>query len=256
MIAPSRVIATAATVVASYDDRVQFARAEAAAARPPRLLSHVLDTASRVAEVPCGTGHFLADYGQAGTAVTLVDANAAMLAEATAHAIEVGVRLDRTSAIRTYLLDLVSLDDVDLVVVPNAALNQLACQAPLVELLTHLRTTLRPGARVLAQVACPAAFDGPVRRHGVWLADRWLEPTIHGPVLRRCRQHRDGDILRIEFAYRCATDTLLHTSTVELTLFSAPQLTEAFTAAGFTDIRFLPGRGGLSEILAVVAGQR
>jgi cyclopropane fatty-acyl-phospholipid synthase-like methyltransferase len=255
MTTPSSVTSTAATVVASYDDRVQFARAETAAARPPILLGHVLDTASHVAEIPCGAGHFLAHYAQARIAVTLVDANAAMLAEATTHALAVGIRLDRIFAIHTYLHDLVALDEVDLVVMPNGALNQLSSQAPLIDLLTHLRTTLPPDTRVLAQVAC-ANMDNPARRHGVWLADRWLEPTFHGPVLRRSRQHRNGNILRIEFAYRSATDTLLHTSTIELTLFSAPQLTEAFTAAGFTDIRFLPGRSGLSEILAVVAGQR
>ncbi len=56
-------------------------------------------------------------------------------------------------------------------------------------------------------------------------------------MLRRRRQHRDGNQLHIEFDYRDPAGTSLHTTTVELTSFSASKLTEAFTAAGFAPVR-------------------
>jgi SAM-dependent methyltransferase len=249
----------AATVVGSYEDRARFSRAETAAVRRPRLLRGLLNTAKNIAEIPCGTGHFLADYVRAGVAVTLVDASAAMLAVAIEHAAEVGLHADRTFPTLTYLQDMKLPDGIDLVIAPNAALNQLACQGPLNELLAGLRATVGSGTDVLAQVACTHPGDGvdtatfydATREHGVWFADRRFNPTnAGGAVLRRRRQHRDGDRLQIEFDYHDPAGTSLHAATVELALFSVTTLTEAFTAAGFTHVRFLPGQGGLSEILA------
>jgi SAM-dependent methyltransferase len=255
----------AVAVVTSYTARTRFARAETATVRRPRLLRGLLATATHVAELPCGAGHFLTDYGDAGLAVTLADANAAMLAQARAHARDAGLPPDRTHTIHAYLQDLAVPEPVDLVVVPNAALNQLACQAPLVEVLAWLRAGVRPGVEVLVQVACThsggavdtAGFYDPARQHGVWFADRWLDPAqAGGAVLRRRRQVRDGDRLRIEFDYRSAADARLHATTVELALFSADVLAAAFTAAGFGHVRFLAGQGGLSEALATVRGGR
>lgn len=246
-------------VVASYDERAQFARAETVAVRRPRLLRGLLNSSSHVAEVPCGAGHFLADYARADVAVTLVDANAAMLAVATEHAIQAEVPIERTFPRPAYWQKLTLPDDVDLVVVPNAALNQLVRQAPLTDLVTRLRAALRPDAEVLAQVACThpgggvdrATFYDPARPHGVWFADRWFEPTdAGGAVVRRRRQHRDGNHLRIDFDYHDPAGISLHATTVAMNLLSAATLIESFTAGGFSRIRFLPGRGGLSEILA------
>ncbi|MEY9211575.1 hypothetical protein NI17_009750 [Thermobifida halotolerans] len=52
-------------VVAGYRDRAAFARAEA---RPivPHLLTRALGGVEEVVEFPCGTGHFLTAYAQAG----------------------------------------------------------------------------------------------------------------------------------------------------------------------------------------------
>ncbi|MGH3719155.1 MAG: hypothetical protein ACRDRI_10020 [Pseudonocardiaceae bacterium] len=66
----------------------------------------------------------------------------------------------------------------------------------------------------------------------------------------------DGYEAQARFA-RAETDTVpspplgvsLHTTAVELSLFSANELVVAFTTAGFSQIRFLPGHGGPSEIL-------
>lgn len=216
---------SATAVVASYDERVRFARAETVAVRRPRLLRGLLNSSSHVAEVPCGTGHFLADYARAGVAVTLVDANAAMLAVATENAIQMGLPVERTFPTPAYWQDVTLPDDVDLVVVPNAALNQLACQAPLTDLVTRLRAALCPDAEVLAQVACThpgggvdrATFYDPARQHGVWFADRWFEPTdAGGAVVRRRRQHREGNHLRIDFDYHDPAGTSLHATTVAM----------------------------------------
>lgn len=254
----------AVAVVSSYAARTRFARAETATVRRPRLLRGLLATAMHVAELPCGAGHFLTDYRDSGLAVTLADASSEMLAEARDHARDVGLPPDRTDTIHAYLQDLVVPEPVDVVVVPNAALNQLACQAPLVEVLAWLRAS-RPGVEVLVQVVCThpgggvdtAGFYAPARRHGVWFADRWFDPAqAGGAVLRRRRQIRDGDRLRIEFDYRDPADARLYATSVELALFSADVLSAAFTAAGFGHVRFLPGQGGLSEALATVNGAR
>lgn len=201
----------AATVVASYEQRARFARTETATVRRPRLLRGLLDSATHIAEIPCGTGHFLGDYVRVEVSVTLVDASAAMLAAAVEHAVEAGLPADRTFPTLGYLHELHLRDGIDLVVAPNAALNQLAWQAPLIELLTSLRATVCPGAEVLAQVACTqpdagvdtATFYDAARQHRVWFADRWFDPAqAGGAVLRRRRQYRDGNRLRIEFDYR------------------------------------------------------
>jgi SAM-dependent methyltransferase len=254
-----------AAIVASYDGRARFVRAESAAVRRPRLLRGLLDTATHVAEIPCGAGHFLAAYARAGAAVTLIDASTTMLTAAVEHAADAGLRVERTYPTVAYWQDLAHLDDVDLVVVPNAALNQLASQTPVTALLTQLHAVLRPGTEVLAQMACThpgggvdtATFYNPARQNGVWFADRWFEPAqAGGAVLRRRRQHRVSNRLQIEFDYRDPADTSLHTTTVELALFSATRLTDAFTIAGFDHIRFLPGQAGLSEVLATTGDSR
>lgn len=249
----------ARTVVESYVQRARFARAEAAAVGRPRLLRGLLRNGLRVAELPCGAGHFLTEYACTGAPMTLVDASPEMLAAAVEHAIYAGVPADRTVPTVAYLHELEVLAEVDLVVAPNAALNQLASQSSLTDTLTALRQALRPGVELLAQVACThpgggadsATFYDAARQHRVWFPDQWFDPAdAGGAVLRRRRQHRDGDRLRIEFDYVDPAGHSLHTAAVELALFSARQLREAFTAAGFVHVRFLPGQGGLSEVLA------
>jgi len=254
--------AVARTVADGYDGRARFARADADAVSRPRLLRGLLDTAGHVAEIPCGAGHFLADYAVAGVETTLIDGNGTMLAAAIEHATELGLPADRTEA--QYVQDLGDLPDVDLVVMPNAALNQLACQTPPVELLTVIRRALRCGVELLAQVICThpdgrldtTGFYDPARQHGGWFADRYLDPTrAGGAVLRRRRQHHaDGaGRVRVEFDYLDSDGISLHTSGAELRVFSAEELAAALTTAGFRHIRFLPGHGGLSEILAQVS---
>lgn len=255
--------AAAITVVGGYGERARFARAEADTVSRPRLLRGLLRTAGHVAELPCGAGHFLADYTAVGAETTLIDGNGAMLTAAIEYAAEVGLPADRTHAHCRYIQELGDLPDMDLAVMPNAALNQLACQTPPAELLAAIRRALCCGAELLAQVVCvhpghrvdTTGFYDPARQHDVWFADRYLDPTrASGAVLRRRRQHRhqaDGvGRVRVEFEYLDSDGASLRTSGVELRLFSVEELVAILTAAGFHHIRFLPGHGGLSEILA------
>lgn len=253
----------AAAVVASYHERTPFARAETSAVPPPRLLDGLLTEATHVAELPCGAGHFLPTYREAGLAVTLIDANPAMLAQARDHAHHAGLPPERVHTVQGYVQNLPMLNSVDLVVVPNAALNQLACQTPLTDVLATLAASLRSGVPVLVQVACThlgggadtAGFYDPDGPHGVWFADRRFDPTqAGGAAVRHRRQTRDGNRLQIDFDYRDLANTRLHTTTVEMTLFPAEALTAAFTAAGFGPVRLLAGKGGLSEAVATVDG--
>lgn len=261
-------MAAATIVVDSYDGRARFVRAEADTVPRPRLLRGLLRTADHVAELPCGAGHFLADYAATGVETTLIDGNGAMLAAAIEHAAELGLPTDRTHAHVRYVQELGDLPDVDLVVVPNAALNQLACQTPPTELLAAIRRSLRCGVELLAQIVCvhpgdridTAGFYDSLRQHGVWFTDRYLGPIrADRAVLRRRRQHRHDedtgtDRVRVEFDYLDSVGASLQTTGVELCLYSAQELVEVFTAAGFRHIRFLPGYGGLSEILVQTGG--
>lgn len=253
-----------AAVVASYALRARFARAEVAAVARPRLLRSVLRAGSHVAEIPCGGGHFLAEYVRAGAAVTLVDACPEMLTVAVEHAAEVGAPADRTTPVAAYIQDLAFLGEVDLVVAPNAALNQLGRHLPPAELLAALRQALRPGAHVLAQVQCAhpdggvdtATFYDAGWQDRVWFPDRWFDPAAAGgAVLRRRRQRRCGDLLCVEFGYLDTAGRTLHTTSVELALFTPAQVRGCFAAAGFSVVRFLPGHGGLSEVLATTGGR-
>lgn len=258
--------ATATEVINGYHGRVPFARAEAAAVTRPRLLRGLLATARHVAELPSGAGHFLTDYAAAGTEATLIDGNPAMLAAALDHAAAAGLAAERTHAHVRHVQNLGSLPAPDLVVMPNAALNQLACQTPLAELLAGIQLALQPGVDLLAQVLCAhpgggldsSGFYDLGRQHGVWFADRYLGLADAARAVLRCRrQHRDihsPQRLRVEFDYQDPRGISLHTITVELRVFSATDLTETLVAAGFGHVRFLPGHGGLSEILTVTDG--
>ncbi len=253
---------TPAAVVDGYELRARFARAEADAVSHPRLLRGLLRSTRHVAEIPCGAGHFLANYAAIGARTTLIDGNDAMLATAIEQAADIGLPADRTHAHVQYVQELDELADVDLLVMPNAALNQLSCQTPLTQLLATIHDTLQPGAELLAQVTCTHPGGGidatgcydPARPHDVWFADRYLDPNrADGAVLRRRRQRHQGNgavRVHIEFDYIDTAGVSLHTTSVELCLFSAEELAAALTSAGFSRLRFLPGYGGLSEIVA------
>ena len=110
----------------------------------------------------------------------------------------------------------------------------------------------KPSSKARRRSRNPAGFYDPARQHGVWFADRWFRPELAGgALLRRRRQHRHDDRLCIQFDYRSPTGASLHTTTVEVALFTAADLSGAFTTAGFGHGRFLPGHGGLSEILTI-----
>jgi Methyltransferase domain len=252
-------------VVEGYRVRAPFVRAEIAAVRRPQLLRGLLRAALHVAELPSGVGHFLTDYAHAGVEVTMIDASPDMLAVAPDHAAVAGMAVGRIHTQVRLVQELDVLPSVDLVVMPNAALNQLACQTPLAELLTGIRAVLMPGVELLAQVLCSRAggeldssgFYDPGREHGVWFADRALRSLSancsEGFVLRYRRQYRDPRRIRVEFDYRDSNGASLHAASVELRVFSVTELAEALLTAGFEHLRLLPGQGGLSEMLATTA---
>jgi SAM-dependent methyltransferase len=249
----------AAEVVNAYKRRARFAAEDTVAVQRPRLLRGLLCEAAHVAEIPCGAGHFLTEYARTGCAATLVDASPEMLAVAMRNAVEAGLPTDRTFPVVAFVQELGFLADVDLLVVPNGALNQLVCQSRLISLLASLHRAIRPGTTMLTQVVCThggqlvdtATFYDAAFPHGAWFIDRFLDPVrTDGAVFRQRRQHRRGSLLHIEFAYCDEAGASLGVMTAELELLSALNLAKAFAAAGFTDIRFVPGHGGPSEVVA------
>jgi SAM-dependent methyltransferase len=246
-------------VLAAYDERAVHGGGETRAATP-RLLAEALTDADHVAEVPCGPGHFLPDYAAADCAVTLVDGSPRMLATAVAAAVRAGIPTRRTRTVSCWVQRLEALHGVDAVIVPNAALNQLGAQTSLPHILGALRAAMTPGARLLAQVLCrhddgkvdAASFYDPDQTDGDWRTDRDLDPVAcGGAVSRRRRAHHDGPAVHIDFSYHDNAGARLHTASVDLRLLEPDELAAGLRAAGFRDVRFLPGDGGMSEVLAV-----
>lgn len=229
-----------------YDQRVVNYPAEIADVAAPRLLAGLLRGGMTVAEIPSGTGHFLRAYAVAGARVVLVDASAAMLAAAR----PVGTRqILHTMCARVEDLPGGELRGVDVVVMPNATLNQLAAApgSDLAEMLAAAASVLRPGGLLLAQillaeegkVGAGCGFYDPQLPDGVWHPDRTLRDTGGRPVVRRRRQHHRGDQVLIDFSFTCG-DVHLYDHQVTITLFAAEELRDALAVAGLHVAQRLP----------------
>jgi SAM-dependent methyltransferase len=251
---------TPADVVAGYTNRLPFIAAEVSAVPAPHALPAVLSNCSHVVELPCGPGHFLASYAAAGSRLTLVDGNQTVLAVAKARALAAGIPPARLSTRCALLAELPHLHDVDLAVLPGGALNQLAAQTDLPDLLAVLHRTLPAGARLVAQVCCQhsdsaqdhAGFLDPTQPDDVWFTDRqWTLPPVGAATDRQRRQHQNrAGLHRVDFAYRTSHGTVLHETTIELVVPSSRALTRALDDVGFTGITLAPGREhGLSELV-------
>lgn len=243
-------------VVRAYAERAVFARAES---RPqvPRLLDRALAGTGHVAELPCGAGHFLTRYADAGVRVWLGDASQHMLNAATDHARHAGVR--ELVVGRHFLHDLPRLAKVDLVVVPNGALNQLAAQMPLEEVFAHLRRVVPPAARLLLQYlirpgTAKCSFYDPALADDRWVADhRFYGP--HGQEIIRHRrqyhQHNRSQV-RVEFSY---TGHAARTAQVHLALPTEQEMRAALEAAKWT-LTAAVTTGGWREALAKTGGDQ
>ncbi len=253
-----------ADVVAGYSDRLPFITAEVAAVPAPRVLPQLLTNRSHAAELPCGPGHFLARYAAAGSRLTLVDGNPTMLTLAHARALAAGMPPDRLHTQCALLADLPRLGDVDLVILPGGALNQLAAQTNLPDLLTCLHRLLPARTRLVAQVCCrhndgepdQAGFLDPTQPDGVWFTDRRWPPAAAGPaVARRRRQYQvHAGRYRIDFAYLAARGAVVHKTTVELVVPLSRELISLLRDVGCTDVELTPGgKRGLSEVVCTAA---
>lgn len=254
-------------VVDGYTHRAPFYASETTTSiTRPACLPGLLAEARHVGELPCGAGHFLADYAAAGVKTTLIDANQAMLDTAAARARRAGLPPSCIHARARFVQQVGdALSGVDLLVVPNGALGQLACQMPIPALLDQLRRSLPAGARLLAQVLCTypdgdtdaCGFYDPRLPHHEWVTDRDFDPEHTTGLARRLRrQHRAGRRLRIEFDYHDVAGHSLETANVEMRLLDPPRLRACLAAVGFAGIDIRPGRDHLSDILATVPGAR
>lgn len=250
-----------AAVVAGYDQRAAFASAEAQHTPVPDALPGLLTTSRRVAELPCAAGHYLEAYAAAGCQLTLVDANRDMLAAATSRAALIGIADGQYTAIAAYVQGLPPLD-VDLLVLPNAAVNQLGCQLDLSPLFCHLVQAVPAGTRLLAPILCTrggstdaSAIYDPHAEHGQWFTDRTFTPPAGGALRRLRRQHRTTDTVRLDFDYRTVNDTTAGSATVTLRLFSPAEILAACQVAGLCNARLSVGNR-LTELIATTGGHR
>lgn len=244
-----------ASVVASYDQRTCFASAEAQHAPVPAALPGLLATAEHVGELPCAGGHHLDLYAAAGCRVTLVDANRDMLTVAMANAARAGIAAGRCDAIAAFVQGLPELD-VDLLIVPNAAVNQLGCQLDLAALFSHLVEAVPAGTQVLAPLLCsrangsdPSAMYDPHAVHGQWFTDRTFAPPAGEAVRRLRRQDRDATTVRLDFDYRSRSNISLHRTSVTLQVYSPAEVLAACRAAGLIKAHLSVG-DRLSELTA------
>lgn len=247
-------------VVAGYRDRATFARAEV---RPivPHLLTRALGGVEEVVEFPCGTGHFLTAYAQAGVRVRLVDGSEPMLTEAVHHAHRAGVG---ELAIGRHLLhDLPMFATTDLVLVPNGALNQLAAQSDPSTVLTLISAAVPTGCRLLLQVVDPTGdgipFYSPTLPDGAWHHDHTF-PAPNGRMVRRHRwqHHLDRSRVEVGFAYTTGPHdphTPEHSARVDLALPSLADLYECATTAGWVPLRQTSHRGFLELLFLAQEGE-
>ncbi len=253
--------ALAYDVVESYRARAAWACAES---RPttPHLLPRALDDITSVVEFPAGPGHFLTAYARAGVRVRLIDASWPMLTAATHHACDVGVV---ELAIGCHFLE--HLPDLaeGLMVVPNAALNQLATQTPLTDVLAHLREAVHPGTRLFLQYlqVGPTPNSEPGGRfYDPALPDGHTstDHTFSDPHNRRVRRHRrqhhtpDGRQVRIEFTYT-APGHQERTTHIHLALFTTGEVEAALAATGWTSSH-THTHAGFCEVLANAGDSR
>lgn len=246
--------------IATYTDRARFVAAEIDRVPRPRGLGPALDAARHVVELPCGAGHFLPEYVRAGIRVTLIDANRAMLHVATARATLAGTTFTAHVAL---LPTLPPLSDADLLVLPNAALNQLACHGDPAALFAALAAAA-PGARLLAQVldtrpdtASPVGWYDPTLCSGTWIADLVLDERVHaGAARRRRRQHQTGDRVTIDFDYLNDAGRSLHQASVQVRLVDPADWLAHTAAVQARHAVCEPGAGGLLELHAELPGAR
>jgi hypothetical protein len=215
----------------------------------PYLLDGLLRPGMVVAEVPSGTGHYLHAYAAAGCRCVLVDADADMLAAAADNA--AGIPHVRLLHARLEELTGAQLL-VDLVVVPNGALNQLAHDLPLTHVFRALADIVGEGSRLLVQAllgepgeAC--GFYEPLRGT-FWFTDRRITDPAGGTLLRRRRQRQHDDGVSIDFTLH-RDDTLVYEHTVSLRLLDRAVVTTAATATGLTVTTYRPGLGRLTEVV-------
>lgn len=249
--------APADQVVSSYRDRAAWARAES---RPttPGLLPRALGGVTAVVEFPAGPGHFLTAYARAGVRVRLIDASRPMLAAATGHARDAGVS---ELAVGCHFLEhLPELVGEQLVVVPNAALNQLAAQTPLPDVLARLRGAVSPGTRLLVQYLTNdgpgCGFYDPALPDGRTILDHRFTAPDNRQVTRSRSQHHSADRgrVRIEFAYTTPGQEE-RTSHVHLALPAAGEVETTLAHTGWTTVHTHEGTG-FREVLAIAGGGR
>lgn len=237
-------------MTAGYAARARYYAAETSGVPQPELLAGLLRPGLRVAEMPSGTGHFLPAYTAAGADATLVDSCPQMLAEARGRAVRDG---ENPGTLCTAIEDLSPRHGrYGLIVMPNAALNQLAAGTGAAALLGTVARVLEPGGTFLAQVldrhhAC--GFHDPRLADGTWHTDRQFTDDAGHQMTRRRRQRHCDDRVEIDFELHRGSG-LAQRQHVTLRPLSERDLRAALAAAGLTASRIVPGAGGLTEVLA------
>lgn len=234
---------------AGYSGRARYYAAEISHVPQPALLAGLLRPGLAVAEMPSGTGHFLAAYSAADADVMLADACPQMLAVAQARATR---RETSVTTVCGMIEDLPGqAGPFGLIVMPNVALNQLAAAALAATLLAAAGRLLAPDGLILAQVLAADAlcdFYDPCLTDGYWHQDRQFASGQGRMVVRRRRQHHHGGIVAIDFEMSCDGQPVLRQQ-VTLRLLASEGMQAALAGADLRAVEASPGSSGLAEIL-------
>jgi SAM-dependent methyltransferase len=244
------------TTITGYTVRARFYPAEIAAVPEPQLLAGLLRPGLRVAEMPSATGHFLHAYAAHQAEVILIDACQDMLSAGGQRARDIGIQA--FSLVCGLIQDLTGeTGRADLVVIPNAALNQLAVGTHPVTLLRAAVRVMRPGGLLLAQIL-DLRDDGSIGACGFYtpgtpdqelITDRQFTDEDGSRLVRRRQQSRDGRLLYLQFEL-LRNGRPLYRHCVDLRVLPVPEVHTALSAAGLVASHVCHGTGGLVEILA------
>jgi hypothetical protein len=250
--------------IPDYSARAAHYDIEIGAVPLPRSLPGLLQRCSggTVGEVPSGCGHFLSAYAASSCAVTFVDACTAQLVKVRQRATAIGIG-DRVHAVEARVEKLAeAVRPLDVMVVPNASLNQLAAQGPVAELLAAYHATITRGGWAVFQMLCShpsgrvdaAAFYDPRLPDSTWV-DEWCRPTDRGSLVRRRRQVHAGTRLHISFElYHDDGPPIL--SEAELEILALCPLLRLMASLGLDVHTVEHALDGMTEITAMAVERR
>lgn len=191
-----------------------------------------------VLDAGCGTGRHAEELARRGHSITLVDASEALLAQAR-H------RVPTAEAARA---DLRKLD-------LHASFDAIACRGVLNDLIDDedrdavlgaFARHLHPGGVLVLDVR---ELSGTAQRYGTGRQTEQVIDTARGRLTYSSSGSCDGKLLRVAERHElhCHTGAVVAEHVLFMRPWTAAELRDRLTRAGFTDVRLAPGVGRVTN---------